>query len=479
MAVLKPAEPQAVVIFGASGDLTKRKLLPAFWHLYAEGLLPQGIAIIGYARTEMSDAEFQAYARENIAKFARVDPAGEDWDEFAKRLSYIPGEFDNEKSMEHLRERPEWTDKTQGTNGGRFYYCATPPAAYPDIVARLGESELHPEAKIVIEKPFGRDLDTARHLNDVLHSVFRESQIFRIDHYLGKETVQNIMALRFANGMFEPTWNRRYVDNVQITVAEEIGIEGRGAFYEQTGTIRDMVQTHLLQVMSVLAMEPPVSFDPDRLRDEKVKVLRATQPVDPARVIRGQFEGYRDEADVAPDSQAETFAAMELQIDNWRWSDVPFYLRTGKSLARKVTEASQSYRHVPYNVFKPTNAIPLGRDALALRIQPDEGITVHLNIKKPGIGMTLDRARLDFDYQRAYRTPLIEAYETLILEAMAGDHTLFTREDEVEAAWAVLMPILDNPPPVKFYKPGSWGPVEADELIMPHHWHVTPLLEEE
>ncbi len=475
MAVLKPAEPQAVVIFGASGDLTKRKLLPAFWHLYAEGLLPQGIAIIGYARTEMSDAEFQAYARENIAKFARVDPAGEDWDEFAKRLSYIPGEFDNEKSMEHL----EWTDKTQGTNGGRFYYCATPPAAYPDIVARLGESELHPEAKIVIEKPFGRDLDTARHLNDVLHSVFRESQIFRIDHYLGKETVQNIMALRFANGMFEPTWNRRYVDNVQITVAEEIGIGGRGAFYEQTGTIRDMVQTHLLQVMSVLAMEPPVSFDPDRLRDEKVKVLRATQPVDPARVIRGQFEGYRDEADVAPDSQAETFAAMELQIDNWRWSDVPFYLRTGKSLARKVTEASQSYRHVPYNVFKPTNAIPLGRDALALRIQPDEGITVHLNIKKPGIGMTLDRARLDFDYQRAYRTPLIEAYETLILEAMAGDHTLFTREDEVEAAWAVLMPILDNPPPVKFYKPGSWGPVEADELIMPHHWHVTPLLEEE
>jgi glucose-6-phosphate 1-dehydrogenase len=469
---LKPAEPQAVVIFGASGDLTRRKLLPAFWHLFSEGLLPQGIAIVGYARTEMGDKEWQDYAREQIEEFAREKPSGEHWEEFAKRLSYIPGDFSSDMAMEHLRDHLEEVDKTQGTNGGRFYYCATPPAAYPDIVARLGESKLHHNSKVVIEKPFGRDLETARQLNEILHSVFDESQIFRIDHYLGKETVQNLLALRFANGMFEPIWNRRYVDNVQITVAEEIGIEGRGSFYEQTGTIRDMLVTHLFQVVTVLAMEPPVSFNPDRLRDEKVRVLRSMQPVDPSKVVRGQFAGYREEPDVAPDSQAETFAAMQVYLDNWRWAGVPFNLRTGKNLARKVTELSLSFREVPFNVFKGTDATPLGRDALVVRVQPHEGISLHLNIKKPGIGLELDRALLDFDYQSAYSTPLIEAYETLILEAMAGDHTLFTRSDEVERAWEVITPVLQDPPPVKLYEKGSWGPVEADELILPRHWHV-------
>ncbi len=472
--VLRPPEPQAIVIFGASGDLTKRKLLPAFWHLFSEGLLPQGIAIIGYARTEMSDEEFQEEARHSVETYARNKPSTDVWAEFQKRLSYVPGEFDSEMAMEHLREHLEWTDKTQGTEGRRFYYCAVPPTAYPLIVARLAESNIHVGAKIVIEKPFGRDLQTARELNDALHAVFNESQIFRIDHYLGKETVQNILAFRFANGMFEPIWNRRYVDNVQITVAEDIGIEGRGAFYEQTGTIRDMVQTHLFQVMTILAMEPPVSFDPDRLRDEKVRVLRSMSSVDPKKVVRGQYVGYRNEPDVAPRSQAETFAALQVEIDNWRWADVPFNLRTGKMLARKVTESSLSFRHVPYNVFRGTDTTPLGRDALAIRIQPDEGISLHLNIKKPGLGFDLDRARLDFDYQRTFATPIIEAYETLILEAMEGDHTLFTREDEVEEAWRVLMPLLDYPPPVEFYEPGSWGPPEADVLILPRHWHVTP-----
>src|SRR6266511_2210003 len=476
---VKPAEPQAIVIFGASGDLTRRKLLPAFWHLWAEGLLPEGIAIVGYARTDMSDEAWRKYAKEQVHQFAREQPEGERWDDFAKRLSYVPGEFANEMAMEHLRERLEELDRTMGTNGGRFYYCATPPAAYPDIVARLGESKLHTDAKIVIEKPFGRDLKTAKDLNDTIHRVFEESQVFRIDHYLGKETVQNVMVVRFANGMFEPIWNRRYIDNVQITVAEEIGIEGRGGFYEQTGTLRDMVVTHLFQVLTILAMEPPVSFEPDRLRDEKVRVLRAMLPIDPHRVVRGQYVGYRDEPEVAKASQTETFAALQVSIDNWRWAGIPFNLRTGKKLKRKVTEASLSFRDVPFNVFKGTEATPLGRDALVFRIQPNEGISIAFNIKKPGLGLELDRSQLDFDYDRAFRTPLLEAYEYLLLEAIEGDHSLFTREDEVERAWELLMPVLEHPPPVIEYQPGSWGPVEAEELLLPRHWHVTQPREEE
>jgi glucose-6-phosphate 1-dehydrogenase len=471
---IKPADPQAVVIFGASGDLTKRKLLPAFYHLFVEGLLPHGFAIVGYSRTSMSDEEFREEAKRSVQEFARTDVAPEEWSEFRRRLSYIPGEFASEGAMEQLREHLDWTDREQGTAGGRFFYCATPPAAYPLIVKRLEEAGMHRTSKIVVEKPFGHDLDSARKLNDELHEVFDESQIFRIDHYLGKETVQNILALRFANGMFEPIWNRRYVDNVQITVAEEISIEGRGQFYEQTGTIRDMVQTHLFQVLTFVAMEPPVSFDPDRLRDEKVRVLRSMEPVNPTRVVRGQYDGYRHEPDVAPDSQAETYAAMQVALDNWRWAGVPFNLRTGKRLRRKVTEVSLSFRHVPYNVFEGTNAVPLGRDALVIRVQPNEGISLNLNIKKPGLGMELDRAVLDFDYGQTFQTPLIEAYELLILEAMEGDHTLFTREDEVERAWEVLMPVLEHPPPVVTYEPGSWGPPEVDELLLPRHWHVTP-----
>ncbi|MFN2543669.1 MAG: glucose-6-phosphate dehydrogenase [Actinomycetota bacterium] len=476
--VLKPADPQAVVLFGASGDLTRRKLLPAFFHLFVEGLLPHGFAIVGYARTEMSDEEFHEYAADAVKEFGRCDPTGEDWEDFRKRLSYIGGEFDNENSMDHLREHLEWTDRDQGTEGRRFFYCATPPAAYPLIVARLAEANMVEGSKIVIEKPFGRDLASARELNAILHEHFDESQIFRIDHYLGKETVQNITALRFSNGIFEPIWNRRYIDNVQITAAEEIGIEGRASFYEETGTMRDMVQTHLFQVMTFIAMEPPVSFDPDRLRDEKVRVLRSMQPADPAKVVRGQYIGYRDEPDVPKDSQADTFAALQVEIDNWRWAGVKFNLRTGKKLKRKQTEISLSFRDVPYNVFRGTEATPLGRDALILRVQPDEGITMALNIKKPGVGLELDRAEVHFDYDESYRQPLIEAYETLILEAMEGDHTLFTREDEVERAWEVLDPVLQDPPAVELYEPGSWGPEDADALILPRHWHLTSEPEE-
>jgi len=470
---VKPADPQAVVIFGASGDLTRRKLLPAFYHLFVEGLLPQGFAIVGYARSRMSNEEFHEQARRSMDEFGRCPVTDEEWDEFESRLSYVPGEFDSEMAMEDLREYLESIDRSLGTNGGRFYYCATPPAAYPLIVRRLAESKMHRDAKIVIEKPFGHDLESARELNRTLHEVFDESQIFRIDHYLGKETVQNILVFRFANGMFEPIWNRRYVDSVQITVAEEIGIEGRGAFYDRIGAIRDMVQTHLFQMLTFFAMEPPVSFEPERLRDEKVRVLRAMKPADPGRVVRGQYLGYSDEPDVARDSTTETYAALQVEVDTWRWAGVPFNLRTGKHLKRKVTEISLSFRDVPYNVFKGTDATPLGRDALSFRIQPDEGISMSLNIKKPGLGLELDRAMLDFDYDRAFKTPLIEAYELLILEAMEGDHSLFTREDEVEQAWEVLTPVLDNPPPVLHYRPGSWGPAEADDLILPRHWHIT------
>jgi glucose-6-phosphate 1-dehydrogenase len=469
---VKPADPQAIVIFGASGDLTRRKLLPAFYHLFVEGLLPDGFAIVGYARSQMSDEDFREATRQSLKEFARCDPGGEEWEEFRRRISYLPGEFDSENAMEHLRERLEEVDQDLRTAGGRLYYCATPPQAYPQIVARLAESRMQPNARIVVEKPFGHDLESARELNAQLHAVFDESQIFRIDHYLGKETVQNILAFRFANGMFEPIWNRRYIDNVQVTVAEEIGIEGRAQFYEQVGTIRDMIQTHLFQVMTFLAMEPPVSFEPNRLRDEKVRVLRSARPIDPRKVVRGQFAGYRDEEGVARDSQAETFAAMTVEIDNWRWAGVPFFLRTGKKLSRKVTELSLSFRDVPYNVFRGTDATPLGRDHLTFRVQPDEGITMALNVKRPGVGLALDRATLDFDYGQTFRTPLIEAYETLILEAMGGDHTLFTREDEVERAWELLMPVMERPPPVKSYHPGSWGPEEAEALILPRHWHV-------
>jgi glucose-6-phosphate 1-dehydrogenase len=469
---VKPAEPRALVIFGASGDLTRRKLLPALFHCFKEGLLPRAFAVVGYARTTMTDAEFRARAREAVKQFGRVPP-DEDWDEFAGMLSYIPGEFASELAMEHLREHLEMLDRERGTEGRRSYYCATPPVAYPQIVARLAESHMHRDARIVIEKPFGSDLESAQELNRALHQVFDESQIFRIDHYLGKETVQNILAFRFANGMFEPIWNRRYIDNVQITVAEEIGIEGRGEFFDQTGTLRDMVQTHLLQMLTFVGMEPPVSFDPDRLRDEKVKVLRSMHVCLRDNVVRGQYRGYREEPEVARDSQTETYAALKLEIDNWRWAGVPFYLRTGKNLRRKLTEITLSFRDVPYNVFKGTEAVPPGRDHLTIRVQPDEGITIGLNIKKPGPGMELDRAALEFDYDTAYQGGLLEAYEYLIIEAMEGDHTLFTRQDEVERAWEVLEPVLVNPPPVVEYDPGSWGPVEADDLVLPRHWHVT------
>ncbi|HXF57456.1 MAG TPA: glucose-6-phosphate dehydrogenase [Actinomycetota bacterium] len=473
---MKPASPQAVVIFGASGDLTRRKLLPALYHLFVEGLLPQGFAVVGYARTPMTDAEFRERAREAVRAFGQVDPDPERWRDFAARLSYVPGEFESERAMEHLRDHLERTEGRWGTGGARFFYCATPPAAYPLIAARLAESDLHRGARIVIEKPFGRDLESARELNRLLHEAFDESQIFRIDHFLGKETVQNILAFRFSNGMFEPIWNRRYVDHVQVTVAEDLRLEGRGAFYEQTGALRDMVQTHLFQLLTFVAMEPPVSFQPDRLRDEKVRVLRSMVLCQPSDVVRGQYRGYREEPGVAPGSTTETFVAARFEVDNWRWADVPFFLRTGKALSRKVTEISLAFRRVPYNVFRGTGVSPEGTDRLVFWVHPTQGISVELNVKKPGLELDLERASLDLDL--GAERHLVQDYEVLLLEAMEGDHTLFLREDEVERAWEVLAPVLEDPPPLHVYEPGTWGPEAADELVLPHHWHLSPPPEE-
>ncbi len=465
--------PQAVVIFGASGDLTRRKLLPAFYHLFLEGLLPRGFAITGYALDDWSDAEFREHAHESVNQFGGHVPEGEVWEDFSEHLTYLSGNFDDADAFTRLRDHLEEVDSQHATGGNRYFHTATPSSVFPAVVKLLGESGLAEGARIVFEKPFGHDLESARELNRTIHEVFDESQVFRIDHYLGKETVQNILAFRFSNGMFEPVWNRRYIDSVQITVAEDIDIQGRGAFYEQTGAIRDMVQTHLFQVMTFLAMEPPVSFDPDRLRDETVKVLRSIQPVDPAKVVRGQYDGYREGTGVAPDSQVETFAALELEIDTWRWADVPFYLRTGKALAQKSSEITLVFKRVPYNVFRGTDVPLAKRDHLTIRIQPDEGISLAINAKKPGPDMELGRVRMDFDYDQAFKSEILDAYELLVLEAMEGDHTLFLREDGVERAWEVLQPVLDAPPPVVEYARGSWGPEASEELIAPRDWHVS------
>ena len=466
--------PHVAVIYGASGDLTKRKLLPAFWHLWHQRMLPEGFALVGYARSPMTDEAFRAYAFEHIGTHSDQAPSGEAWDSFTRRLFYYQGGFDEPGAMNEFATYLEKLDGEFGTEGRRFFDAAVPPSVYAEIVHRIGEAGLEKDAKIVFEKPFGHDLQSAIELNAVIHSVFDESQVFRIDHYLGKETVQNILAFRFANGMFEPIWNRRYIDHVQITVAEDIGIEGRGAFYEQTGNIRDMISTHLFQVMTFVAMEPPVSFEPDRLRDETVKALRSTEVPGADRVVRGQYIGYREEEGVAPDSTVETFSAMQLNIDNWRWAGVPFYLRTGKGLAAKVSEITLKFRKVPFNAFRGYETELPMRSHLTVRLQPNEGITIAFNAKRPGSGMHLGRVAMSFDYAEDFaQAQIADAYELLILEAMRGDHSLFIRQDGVERAWEILEPVLDDPQPICMYERGSWGPPEADDLIAPRKWHVT------
>jgi glucose-6-phosphate 1-dehydrogenase len=489
----KRIEPCIMVIFGATGDLTSRKLLPALYNLALEHPLPPQFTVVGMARRPLSHDDFRKMAFDAITTNSRTQPISPSvWDTFSKGIFYNQGEFHDRAAFERLGQLLDQIDRDRGTMGNRIFYLATQPEFYSDIAAMLSESgaarppETEAEGKgwsrIVIEKPFGHDLATAQQLNADLSRAFHEDQIYRMDHYLGKETVQNIMVFRFGNGIFEPIWNRRYIEHVQITVAESLGLEGRAEYYESAGAIRDILQNHMMQLLTLTAMEPPVNFGAAAVRDEKLKVLGALPPV--LREIandsvRAQYSSgyvggikvpaYREEEGVKPDSMTETYVAVKLNIENWRWAGVPFYLRTGKRLAKRVTEIAIKFRRPPYLLFQGTGAGELATDVLSMRIQPDEGITLRFNAKVPGGEMHLRAVNMDFFYGNTFGGTPPEAYERLLLDAMAGDATLFTRIDETLAAWRLVDTIVqawrDSRSPVALYAPGTWGPEAADQLI--------------
>jgi glucose-6-phosphate 1-dehydrogenase len=486
--------PCVMVIFGVTGDLTARKLMPALYDLAVGHPLPEGFSIVGVSHRDWDDATFRSEMHEAVRKGARSPVTDESWNLFAQGLFYVRGDFDNEAVYTDLRDRLDAIDEERRAQGNRMFYLATSPTFYAPIIKHLGASGLgkrqdiyynRPDSwnRIVVEKPFGRDVDSARELNAQIGSVFSERQIYRIDHYLGKETVQNVLAFRFANTLFEPVWNRQYVDHVQITVAESLGVEGRGGYYEDSGALRDMMQSHILQLLAVIAMEPPALFNGNALRDEKVKVLRAVVPPTGEDVnqktVRGQYEAgfvggravgaYRDEKGVRAASRTETYAAVELGIDNWRWAGVPFYLRTGKRLPRRVTEIAIEFKQVPHLMFQSIGDLDLTPNVITMRIQPDEGIALKFAAKVPGPTTQLRPVRMDFLYGTSFGESGPDAYERLLLDAMLGDPTLFARRDEVETAWTLMQPVLDGwddlPTPVYPYESGSWGPSKADALM--------------
>ena len=484
---VRPADPCAVVIFGATGDLAKRKLLPAIANLAARGTLPDAFRVVGVGRKPMTDEAYRKKVRQDLAEFA-PEPVGPDlWAWLEARTFYANETLADAGSYASLGRR---LDEVGGIARGRLYYLATPPDAMAGIVAGLGAAGLLVETppaawrRVVLEKPFGRDLESARALNRLLRADLAEPQIYRIDHYLGKETVQNLMAFRFGNGIFEPIWNRRYVDHVQITVAETVGVENRGGYYDRAGALRDMVQNHMFQLLALTAMEPPTSFSADAVRDERVKVLQAIHLCAPDEVrmavVRGQYtaggadgrqvSGYRDEPSVAPASATETYAAMKLLVENWRWAGVPFYLRTGKRLPTRVTEIAVQFRSAPLRLFRDTPVECLAPNLLVIRIQPQEGIALQFEAKVPGPNVRLGTVNMDFNYADYFAAAPSTGYETLLYDCMVGDQTLFHRADMVETGWAVVSPVLEvvagDPSALLFdYPAQSWGPREADELL--------------
>jgi glucose-6-phosphate 1-dehydrogenase len=487
-----PVHPTAMTIFGATGDLAHRKLLPALYNLAHEGSLPERFELIGVARSEYSDQAFRDEARTSIERFSRTKPKTDVLDGLLSSLRYIPGSFDDAEVYQRLQGVLDEVREQAGQPLNRVFYLSTAPQFFPVISTALGDAGLasceQAQTRIVIEKPFGYDLDSARKLNATLLEVFEESQIFRIDHYLGKETAQNLLAFRFANALFEPVWNRNYIDYVQITAAEDIGIEGRAGYYEHAGALRDLVQNHMLQLLALLTIESPASFEANRLRNEKVKLLEAIVPPKPREVkgmaLRAQYgpgpsggkrvPGYREEEGVDPGSRTESYAALRLEISNWRWAGVPFYLRTGKRLSRKVTEIAVTLKPVPHLAVQSQGSVGVLPNQVVLMIQPDEGVSVSLGAKIPGPQMRIRPVYMEFHYGTSFMSQSPEAYERLILDAMRGDATLFTRNDEIEALWGIIDPILtawhrDTRSPMREYPAGSQGPSSAGSLLRPGH----------